>query len=144
MEPQMVPTPSWAKRWAFDKQLHRTEMCHFQRRHGRCRDDCPFAHTPQELRAKPVLRKTSMCQEWLWGRCDDRLACDYAHGEKDLRAAGLYKTQLCHWYARGRCRKGGLCRHAHGQAELRASGPGDARSANSEETPARVCASTML
>ncbi len=142
MDPQMAPTPLWAKRWAFDRQLCRSEMCHFLKHRGRCRDDCPFAHTPQEIRAKPVLRKTAMCQEWLRGRCGNRLTCDYAHGEEDLRAAGLYKTQLCHWYARGHCRKGGLCRHAHGEAELRATG--GVEGAPLEQMPAKVCLDTIL
>ncbi len=144
MDPQMVPTPLWAKRWAFDRQLHRTEMCHFQRHRGCGRNNCPFAHTPQELRAKPALRKTTICQEWRQGRCNNRFTCDFAHGEDDIHAAGLYKTHLCHWYALGRCRKGRFCRHAHGQAELRAPGPGDVRNANLEEMPAKVCLATMV
>ena len=142
MDPQKVPTPCWARRWAFDMQLHRTEMCHFQRHRGCGRVDCPFAHAPQELRARPVLQKTSICQGWRQGRCNNRFICDFAHGGEDLCAAGLYKTQLCHWYARGHCRKGGLCRHAHGEAELRATG--GVEGAPLEQMPAKVCLDTIL
>ena len=144
MDPQIVPTPPWAKRWAFDRQLHHTEMCYFQTRRGCWRDGCTFAHAPTELRAKPPLRKTAMCQDWKQGHCNDGAACDYAHGEDDLRSAGLYKTQLCIFFARGYCRKGVLCRHAHGKAELRQPGDDNPRGGTWKEMPLKVCSTTEL
>ena len=143
-EPEIVPTPPWANQWAFARQLHRTTLCYFQMRYGCCRDGCTFAHAPAELRAKPLLRKTAMCQDWKQGRCNNGAACDYAHGVDDLRAAGLYKTQLCNFHARGYCRKGNLCRHAHGKAELRQPGDDNPRGGTWNELPLRVCSTTEL
>ena len=121
MEPEFLPLPTWAMRWTVDAQLLRTAMCSIYTRCGRCRPDCPFAHSFQELRTKPVLDKTSLCRDWKKGRCDDR-CCKYAHGKHELRNTDLiYKTQLCHWHERGKCNRGDRCRHAHGQAELRST-----------------------
>ncbi len=119
MDPQFVPIPPWAKQWAVQQQLRRTQLCAFFLRRGSCRDDCPFAHSASELCTKPVLRKTGICQAWFRGRCDND-ACEFAHGEDDLQKGTLYKTQLCKFYEMdGHCRKEARCRHAHGEAELR-------------------------
>lgn len=92
MEPQFIPAPPWAKRWAIEEQLHRTVMCNILPRRGSCCDDCKFAHSAWELRAKPILKKTSICQDWMQGRCS-KDSCEYAHGVDDLQQGGFYKTQ---------------------------------------------------
>ena len=89
-----------------------------------CRDDCHFAHSSSELRAKPDFRKTVLCTAWQSGECIAE-RCRYAHGNEELRGtAGVYKTQLCNWFASGgTCTRGAHCRHAHGEDDLRRPEP---------------------
>lgn len=46
---------------------------------------CPFAHGPQELRSRPDLTKTSLCQLFRKGKCRKGEMCPFAHGAKELR-----------------------------------------------------------
>ena len=93
-----------------------------------CRDDCSFAHTQNDLRGHPDLRKTMLCAAWPRGECATA-RCRFAHGVSELRGtAAVYKTQLCHWYSSsGQCTRGASCRHAHGESELRPVEPVTAR-----------------
>ena len=79
MEPQLVPLPRWTGDFAIKEQFRKTAMCNIFARRGSCRDNCPFAHTPEQLRARPQLEKTAMCRAWAWGRCPEQ-DCKYAHG----------------------------------------------------------------
>jgi len=76
--------PATAMREVFFK----TELCrYFSSARGCDRDgSCPFAHGGSELRDRPDLTKTSLCQMWRKGRCTKGKACQFAHGAKELRA----------------------------------------------------------
>ena len=113
---------------AVRRQFHRTQMCKSLLQHGVCREGCSFAHTQDDLRAPPDLRKTTLCTAWIRGECA-AAHCRFAHGVSDLRGtAAVYKTQLCQWYASGgKCTRGAGCRHAHGEGELRPVEPVTAR-----------------
>jgi len=84
-------------------------------------DDCPFAHSSDELRDKPNLFKTQLCQTFLQeGHCEKGENCTFAHGESELRSTpDLFKTALCHLWSQGRCPSGDECRFAHGYDDLR-------------------------
>jgi len=67
----------------------KTELCrYYSPEHGHCDkgESCPFAHGPEELRTRPDLTKTALCQLWRRGKCDKGRACPFAHGFRDLRA----------------------------------------------------------
>mmetsp|Transcript_43672 Transcript_43672/g.100782 ORF Transcript_43672/g.100782 Transcript_43672/m.100782 type:complete len:193 (+) Transcript_43672:116-694(+) len=105
------------------QQFHRTRFCTFYQQ-GRCLrgEKCTFAHSGVEVRSMPNLRKTTLCQAWVWGRsCPlDKEQCDFAHGRADLRTTdGFWKTSLCKMHSRGRCQQGNKCRYAHSLDELR-------------------------
>eukprot|EP00929_Paragymnodinium_shiwhaense_P077807 TRINITY_DN40159_c0_g1_i1.p1 TRINITY_DN40159_c0_g1~~TRINITY_DN40159_c0_g1_i1.p1 ORF type:complete len:307 (+),score=46.65 TRINITY_DN40159_c0_g1_i1:210-1130(+) len=69
--------------------FQRTELCRFfQLGDGRCRngEDCPYAHTADELRDRPNLAKTSVCRQWTRGKCwKSSSECRFAHGSSELR-----------------------------------------------------------
>lgn len=47
---------------------------------------CRFAHTSEELRARPQLTKTRMCAGYYDGRCRRPASeCGFAHGKHDLK-----------------------------------------------------------
>lgn len=84
-------------------------------------NDCPFAHTSDELRDKPNLFKTQLCQTFLeHGHCEKGENCTFAHGEDELRSTpDLFKTAICHLWSQGQCTSGDGCRFAHGYDDLR-------------------------
>jgi len=84
-------------------------------------DECPFAHSSDELRDKPNLFKTQLCQTFLQdGHCEKGENCTFAHGETELRSTpDLFKTALCHLWSQGKCSSGNDCRFAHGYDDLR-------------------------
>lgn len=47
--------------------------------------DCKFAHSAYELRHTETLYKTSMCIQFVKGRCQDGSLCRYAHSVDELR-----------------------------------------------------------
>jgi len=65
-------------------------------------------------------RKTTMCKFFLAGSCERGAACNFAHGENELRQVpDLRLTQLCpSLAATGVCRDSD-CKYAHSSAELR-------------------------
>lgn len=46
---------------------------------------CAFAHGAEELRERPNLMKTSLCNWYRRGRCDLGESCPFAHGSEELR-----------------------------------------------------------
>mmetsp|Transcript_30774 Transcript_30774/g.57453 ORF Transcript_30774/g.57453 Transcript_30774/m.57453 type:complete len:243 (+) Transcript_30774:14-742(+) len=76
----------------FKSQLFKTKLCRFATA-GRCRygEVCPFAHNMNELEAPPDLKKTSLCRDWMGGRCMQTSAsCPFAHGEQELRTTPAF------------------------------------------------------
>ena len=48
---------------------------------------CPFAHSESELCEKPSLQATGLCYEYAkTGRCRKGQACNFAHGQHELRS----------------------------------------------------------
>ncbi len=43
------------------KLFFKTSMCPYSQRGGCPKEDCSYAHDPQELRSRPNLEKTKMC-----------------------------------------------------------------------------------
>jgi len=83
-------------------------------------NDCPFAHTMDELRDKPNLYKTKLCEAFLQGQCTKGEDCHFAHGEEELRSTpDLFKTAICNLWTQGKCTAGESCRFAHGYEDLR-------------------------
>jgi len=82
---------------------------------------CPFAHSMDELRDKPNLYKTKLCDAFLaTGNCSRGEQCTFAHGESELRSTpDLFKTAICHLWSQGRCVAGDHCRFAHGDEDKR-------------------------
>jgi len=103
--------------------MTKTKMCDFHAQ-GRCTRgaQCSFAHSEEELKVMPDLRKTRICRAFTQGKCTDT-DCKFAHGAEELRTTGMsYKTQLCTWHEKGKCQSGGDCQFAHGLDELKANG----------------------
>jgi len=104
--------PSYAK----------TRMCAFHSA-GRCvhGSKCQYAHSAQELRNIPDLRKTSFCPIFKKnGSCAAGHRCKFAHSTNELRCTtDFFKTSLCKLWENGVCPHGNNCRHAHGETELR-------------------------
>lgn len=100
----------------------KTKLCH-RYVSGRCSNSkCTFAHGEQELRLRPDLRRTKLCQQWMeQGLCRNGSDCTFAHGQAELQSTNdFFKTTLCPaWKSTARCDFGAACRHAHGQEELR-------------------------
>eukprot|EP00913_Durusdinium_trenchii_P028894 g27091.t1 len=52
------------------RQLQKTQLCMFWKRNCCAKgSDCTFAHSVEELKELPDLRRTSLCKQWLKGRC---------------------------------------------------------------------------
>ncbi|CAE7553627.1 CTH1 [Symbiodinium microadriaticum] len=68
--------------------VKRTELCAFFAA-GMCTrgSRCTFAHGAAQLRPRPDLYKTRLCDSWaLLRRCPYGDRCTHAHGEEELRA----------------------------------------------------------
>eukprot|EP00931_Biecheleriopsis_adriatica_P100566 TRINITY_DN75851_c0_g1_i1.p1 TRINITY_DN75851_c0_g1~~TRINITY_DN75851_c0_g1_i1.p1 ORF type:complete len:241 (-),score=64.53 TRINITY_DN75851_c0_g1_i1:52-774(-) len=67
--------------------LERTVICSFFQQ-GKCMrgSACKFAHSKDEVREKPDLLRTSLCNTFMKkGFCKNGKQCKYAHGEAELR-----------------------------------------------------------
>mmetsp|Transcript_31259 Transcript_31259/g.73428 ORF Transcript_31259/g.73428 Transcript_31259/m.73428 type:complete len:221 (+) Transcript_31259:61-723(+) len=67
--------------------LRYTELCRFFQA-GRCKrgGNCNFAHYQSELRPKPTLHRTKLCDLFMsTGTCKFGATCNHAHGEHELR-----------------------------------------------------------
>eukprot|EP00388_Colpodella_angusta_P037384 GDKK01041481.1.p1 GENE.GDKK01041481.1~~GDKK01041481.1.p1 ORF type:complete len:1002 (-),score=406.81 GDKK01041481.1:1120-4125(-) len=102
-------------------QFVNTKLCPLVVEGRSCDEDsCLFAHSEEELRPTPNLKKTRLCANFKKGSCSRGDACIYAHGDSELRHTDTYfKTKLCKYYAQQLCNMGNKCRHAHGIHELR-------------------------
>ncbi|CBZ55276.1 unnamed protein product [Neospora caninum Liverpool] len=62
---------------------------------------CTFAHGIEELRERPQLSKTRICEKWRQGLCEhvNSEDCKFAHGKEDLRIA---KPGICDLHRQGR------------------------------------------
>lgn len=102
-------------------QVYKACWCVFHTR-GRCTRGrtCSFAHTADELRQLPDLRKTKLCNVYFEGRCENNNACCYAHGLQELKEFPG-KKGICKLYRGGKCSHGSKCKYAHSLEELQAS-----------------------
>lgn len=121
--------------------LFKTTLCHNFISLGICPSgkNCSFAHGRYELRpvgfdgdfdakiAENPKWKCVQCKIFLQAGHCNRINCDYAHGEDELRhenpdvpkqIKGNYKTVMCNKFARGFCHHEEACTFAHGQHEL--------------------------
>jgi hypothetical protein len=83
-----APTPQRSPAWRarFRQQFLKTKMCRFYEA-GLCRygEDCPYAHSEQDLSVVPDLKKTSLCDAWKRGACPRSSdQCPFAHGDEEL------------------------------------------------------------
>ncbi|KAL8450362.1 hypothetical protein Emag_003208 [Eimeria magna] len=104
--------------------LINTQLCARHVAKGTCnKKDCTFAHSEDELRPLPDLRKTKWCRLVFHSLpCNDG-NCPYAHTVNELRSNAQdlvsYKTSFCKYFQRGNCLSGIHCRFAHCPSELR-------------------------
>lgn len=108
------PTARHSIEEKFAKQFSKTSFC-FKQLEGKCRrgTNCQFAHSVDELRARPVLDKTKMCTK---SGCTDT-DCRYAHSRAELKATiDFAKTKVCHFG--DKCKNGDTCRYAHDATEI--------------------------
>eukprot|EP00931_Biecheleriopsis_adriatica_P054636 TRINITY_DN3216_c0_g1_i1.p1 TRINITY_DN3216_c0_g1~~TRINITY_DN3216_c0_g1_i1.p1 ORF type:complete len:659 (+),score=145.82 TRINITY_DN3216_c0_g1_i1:51-2027(+) len=110
-----------SRTWQFSK----TKMCKFNLT-GMCTkgEQCPFAHTNDQLRTLPDLTCTKLCKTLIQtGVCNDP-ACTYAHSKDELRATSTFhKTKLCRFSQMGHCALGSKCNFAHSEDEVRPLDP---------------------
>ncbi|PFH34319.1 zinc finger (CCCH type) motif-containing protein [Besnoitia besnoiti] len=70
---------------------------------GKCTrgNGCTFAHGVEELRERPQLSKTRICEKWRQGTCEhvNSENCRFAHGKEDLRIA---KPGICDLHRQGK------------------------------------------
>jgi len=108
------PTARHSIEEKFAKQFSKTSFC-YKQLEGKCRrgTNCQFAHSADELRARPVLDKTKMCTN---SGCTDT-ECRYAHSRAELKATiDFAKTKVCHFG--DKCKNGDTCRYAHDATEI--------------------------
>lgn len=75
------------------QKFKKTALCRF---YPKCTkgEECNYAHSLAELRARPNLVKTRICAGYTDGRCKlPASECAFAHGSHDLRAAGAGRPQ---------------------------------------------------
>ncbi|CBZ53194.1 putative zinc finger (CCCH type) protein [Neospora caninum Liverpool] len=107
-------------------QMFKTKLCIDNQTKGCSRGaECPYAHSVDEMRSLPDLRKTKMCSLVLSGKGCKNKACKFAHSEDELRYTcnfSEFKTRICRFAqeqgGRG-CLYGVRCPYAHSPSELR-------------------------
>merc|ERR1719410_1400029 len=83
-----------SQRSVLSTQMQKTKLCDFHKE-GRCKYGaaCVFAHSSEELKDMPDLRKTRICKAFTQGNCTN-LDCKFAHGAEELRISELsYREQ---------------------------------------------------
>jgi len=83
-----------SQRCGFSTQMQKTKLCDFHKE-GRCKYGaaCVFAHSSEELKDMPDLRKTRICKAFTQENCSN-LDCKFAHGAEELRISELsYREQ---------------------------------------------------
>merc|ERR1719410_871748 len=78
-----------SQRSVLSTQMQKTKLCDFHKE-GRCKYGaaCAFAHSSEELKDMPDLRKTRICRAFTQGNCSN-LDCKFAHGQEELRISEL-------------------------------------------------------
>ncbi|PFH38313.1 hypothetical protein BESB_006540 [Besnoitia besnoiti] len=98
-------------------KIYKIQFCRFALA-GRCRrgSSCTFAHSLEDLRVRPLMKKTKICAAWRKKACPfDDESCKFAHGAGDLQKG---KPALCELFRAGKCHKGPQCRFAHHVDEI--------------------------
>ncbi|CBZ55895.1 putative zinc finger (CCCH type) protein [Neospora caninum Liverpool] len=98
-------------------KIYKIQFCRFALA-GRCRrgSSCTFAHSLEDLRVRPLMKKTKICAAWRKKACPfDDESCKFAHGAGDLQKG---KPALCELFRAGKCHKGAQCRFAHHVDEI--------------------------
>lgn len=101
----------------------KTKMCPLYLE-NRCKegDNCDYAHSVEDLRTIPDLRRTKLCHKLLKGdKCFNK-KCNYAHTQEELKSAQnlfAYKSSMCKFIGTNNCLNGSTCRFAHFVEELR-------------------------
>ncbi|KYF49244.1 zinc finger (CCCH type) motif-containing protein, partial [Toxoplasma gondii ARI] len=98
-------------------KIYKIQFCRFALA-GRCRrgSSCTFAHSLEDLRVRPLMKKTKICAAWRKKACPfDDESCKFAHGAGDLQKG---KPALCELFRAGKCHKGSQCRFAHHVDEI--------------------------
>merc|ERR1719221_2279657 len=83
-----------SQRSVLSSQMQKTKLCDFHKE-GRCKygTGCAFAHSSEELKDMPDLRKTRICRAFTQGNCSN-FDCKFAHGAEELRMSELsYREQ---------------------------------------------------
>ena len=109
---------------------HRRDRSQRGDRRGGGGGGAPRGHRDGAASSQRAARiKTKLCHAWVssGGSCARGDACDYAHGNAELRVIPVtrnprYRTKLCsNWLASGECGHADQCMFAHGVSELRQS-----------------------
>lgn len=83
-----------SQRSVLSTQMQKTKLCDFHKE-GRCKygSACAFAHSSEELKDMPDLRKTRICRAFTQGNCSN-FNCKFAHGAEELKVSELnYREQ---------------------------------------------------
>ncbi|CXI67501.1 zinc finger protein, putative [Plasmodium berghei] len=85
-------------------------------------DNCDYAHSIEDLRSIPDLKRTKLCYKLLKGEKCFNKKCNYAHNQDELKSAQnlfAYKSSMCKFIENKACLNGSTCRFAHNIDELR-------------------------
>jgi len=97
--PNFPPPPLPKKPQKVFQDFYKTQMCP-QLPVGTCYkgEACTYAHSEAELRKKPDLSKTKLCEAFMkGGSCLNQDKCPFAHGTYELKSTpDFFKTALCY------------------------------------------------
>ncbi|CRH00774.1 zinc finger protein, putative [Plasmodium relictum] len=101
----------------------KTKLCPLHME-NRCKEgnNCDYAHSIEDLRSIPDLKRTKLCYKLLKGEKCFNKKCNYAHNQDELKSAQnlfAYKSSMCKFVANNACLNGSTCRFAHSIDELR-------------------------
>ncbi|CAA9988958.1 zinc finger protein, putative [Plasmodium knowlesi strain H] len=101
----------------------KTKLCPLHME-NRCKEgsNCDYAHSIEDLRSIPDLKRTKLCYKLLKGEKCFNKKCNYAHNQEELKSAQnlfAYKSSMCKFVANKTCLNGSTCRFAHTIDELR-------------------------
>ncbi|SBT37212.1 hypothetical protein, conserved [Plasmodium ovale wallikeri] len=101
----------------------KTKLCPLHME-NRCKEgnNCDYAHSIEDLRSIPDLKRTKLCYKLLKGEKCFNKKCNYAHNQDELKSAQnlfAYKSSMCKFVANKTCLNGSTCRFAHSIDELR-------------------------
>lgn len=100
------PQPLQKKPPKVFQDFYKTQLCP-QLPLGTCYkgDHCSYAHSEQELRKKPDLSKTKLCEAFMkGGTCINGDKCMFAHGSYELKSTpDFFKTALCYSFKNSGC-----------------------------------------